>query len=144
MPPHLCFKSIQDLIFCKSAFGFLAVIIDIERLRIIARLKLASTGNSLVPSEKVTYLNIFEMIAEALYKLAESIIGAKGAKKYFPLVGTLFVYILISNLVGLIQGPRRPAIPSPSQPLLQESAARGRGRGGSCAGSLRCPLYTAE
>lgn len=74
---------------------------------LLARIKLASAGSSIVPSEKVNYLNIFEIIAESLYKLTESILG-KSAKKYFPLAGALFLYILISNLVGLIPGVTPP------------------------------------
>ena len=76
-------------------------------LTLLARLKLASAGNSLVPSEKVTYLNIFEMIAEGLYKLTQSIMG-KSAKKYYALTGTLFIYILVSNLIGLLPGVSPP------------------------------------
>ena len=74
---------------------------------LLARLKLASSGNTLVPSEKVSFLNIFEIIAEGLFKLSESILG-KSAKKYYPLAGTLFIYILVSNLIGLIPGVSPP------------------------------------
>jgi len=36
--------------------------------------------------------------------LTEMVIGPHDAPKYFPLVGTLFVYIFASNLLGLIPG----------------------------------------
>jgi F-type H+-transporting ATPase subunit a len=74
---------------------------------LLARLKLASSGNTLVPSEKVSLLNFFEIIAETLYKMTQGLLG-KSAKKYFPLAGTLFIYILASNLIGMIPGMTPP------------------------------------
>lgn len=87
--------------------GAATIAVLLTTLALVARLKLASNGNSLVPSERVSYLNIFEMIAEGLYKLTQSILG-RNAKKYFPLTGALFLYILVSNLVGLIPGMTPP------------------------------------
>lgn len=76
-------------------------------LAIVARLKLAAAGSSLVPSDKFSLLNVFEMAAEGTYKLTQSILG-KNAKRYLPLTGTLFLYILVSNLSGLIPGMTPP------------------------------------
>lgn len=73
----------------------------------IARLKLASAGMSLVPSPKFSYLNLFEMIAEGLFKLTQIILGDH-ARKYFPLTGALFIYIFVSNISGLIPGMLPP------------------------------------
>lgn len=51
--------------------------------------------------------NRFQLIAElligGLYGLFKSITGEK-VKSYFPLVGTLFIYILFSNWIGLLPG----------------------------------------
>jgi F-type H+-transporting ATPase subunit a len=58
----------------------------------------------LVPESKLTYRNFFEIIAENLYKLTESVIGHHDAPIYYPMIGTLFVFIMVSNLVGLIPG----------------------------------------
>ena len=48
--------------------------------------------------------NAFEFVIEFLYGRVESIVGAKQAKLAFPLLGTLFIYILVSNWFGLIPG----------------------------------------
>ncbi len=69
----------------------------------IARLRLASVGNVLVPDRKLSFLNAFEMVAEGLLSMCERVLGKDG-KRYFPLVGTIFLYILFSNLLGLIPG----------------------------------------
>jgi F-type H+-transporting ATPase subunit a len=46
-----------------------------------------------------------EMGVEALLNLMESTLGsATAAEKYFPLVATIFVFILTSNLFGLLPG----------------------------------------
>ena len=49
--------------------------------------------------------NFFEMIIELLFDLAESVIGSREkTKKYFPLVATLFLFIIINNWLGLLPG----------------------------------------
>jgi F-type H+-transporting ATPase subunit a len=58
----------------------------------------------IVPEPKLTYRNFFEIVAESLYRLTESIIGRHDAPTYFPLIGTLFVFIFTSNIFGLIPG----------------------------------------
>jgi len=63
-----------------------------------------SPGQGLIPEDRWTYRNFFEVIAESLYGLTESVIGHHDAPVYFPLVGTVFVFVFVSNLVGLIPG----------------------------------------
>lgn len=62
---------------------------------------------SLVPSGKVTLTNILEVTVQELFSLVEGIIGPT-ARDYFPLLGSLFIYIFISNLLGIIPGMLPP------------------------------------
>ena len=48
--------------------------------------------------------NVFEMIIEALYDMLEGIVGPHMVAKTFPLLATLFVYILAANWFGLLPG----------------------------------------
>ncbi|MDO4545461.1 MAG: F0F1 ATP synthase subunit A [Bacillota bacterium] len=48
--------------------------------------------------------NFAEWAIESLYNFFQDIMGEKGCKRYFPLVATLFIYILISNYSGLLPG----------------------------------------
>jgi len=49
--------------------------------------------------------NIVEMAIEALLNLMQSTLGSKEkAEKYFPLIATIFLFILVSNLFGLLPG----------------------------------------
>jgi F-type H+-transporting ATPase subunit a len=56
-----------------------------------------------VPEERFTLRNLFELIMSFLVNLAEDIIGHK-AKRYIPLLATTFIFILFMNLLGLIPG----------------------------------------
>jgi F-type H+-transporting ATPase subunit a len=69
----------------------------------LIRRRLAVAHGGLVPDEGVTLRNCFEVIVEALANLARDRMG-EDWRKYFPIVGTMFVFILISNLIGLIPG----------------------------------------
>ena len=46
--------------------------------------------------------NVLEWIVEGVYGLLESIIGAHLAKKTFWLFGTIFIFILAANWIGLV------------------------------------------
>jgi len=49
--------------------------------------------------------NIVEMAMDSLLDLMHSTLGNRvAAEKYFPLVATIFIFILISNLFGLLPG----------------------------------------
>lgn len=63
-----------------------------------------SADGALVPEPKLTFRNFFEILAESLYKLTISVMGEHDAKRFFPIVGSLFVFIFASNLMGLIPG----------------------------------------
>jgi F-type H+-transporting ATPase subunit a len=75
---------------------------------LIARVQLGramkSAEGAVVPEAKLTYRNFFEIVAEKLFGLTESVMGRHEAEHFFPIIGTLFVYIFASNLIGLIPG----------------------------------------
>jgi F-type H+-transporting ATPase subunit a len=61
----------------------------------------ATTNMTLIPHKAQ---NFFEFVIEFLYDRVVGIVGEKQAKLAFPLLGTLFIYILVSNWFGLIPG----------------------------------------
>lgn len=73
-------------------------------LGLIARRKYASKEEAMIPDEKFTVRNFFEVIFDATLGLMSDMMGKENAKKFFPLIGALAVFILISNLLGLIPG----------------------------------------
>lgn len=48
--------------------------------------------------------NLFESVVEALYDMLEGIVGSHMVPKAFPLLATLFLFILASNWFGLLPG----------------------------------------
>lgn len=74
----------------------------------VARTQLAqvmqTADGGLIPESRLSFRNFFEIIAEKLYALVESVVGPHDAARFFPLVGTLFVFIFCSNFLGLIPG----------------------------------------
>lgn len=74
----------------------------IARMQLNAALKRDDEG--LVPDDRLTIRNFFEIIAEKLYALAESVMGKHNAELHFPLIGTLFIFIFTCNLIGMIPG----------------------------------------
>ncbi|NDG84696.1 MAG: ATP synthase F0 subunit A [Proteobacteria bacterium] len=90
-------------VFMACAVAILVVLVAvIARIQLVAAQKREDEG--MVPDEKLTIRNFFEIVAEKLYSLAESVMGKHGAEKYFPVVGALFIFIFVSNLIGIIPG----------------------------------------
>lgn len=49
--------------------------------------------------------NIAELLIEALLSLMDSVLGdRKKSEKYLPLIATIFIFILVSNWLGLLPG----------------------------------------
>ena len=67
------------------------------------RRRLAAGGGGVLPDEGVSIRNLIEVIVEALSDQAKSIMGEQW-RAYFPVVGSIFFFILASNLMGMLPG----------------------------------------
>jgi F-type H+-transporting ATPase subunit a len=61
------------------------------------------TDEMVIPEPRFTIRNLLELLVAFLYGIAGDILGHH-AKKYMPLLGTCFFFILFMNLLGLIPG----------------------------------------
>jgi F-type H+-transporting ATPase subunit a len=62
-------------------------------------------GGGVLPEEGLSLRNVFEVLIEFLVDLAHTAMRDEEApRKYFPLIGTIFLFILVSNLMGLVPG----------------------------------------
>jgi F-type H+-transporting ATPase subunit a len=61
----------------------------------------AMKPKALIPGKKQ---NFVEMLVEFLYNQVVNIVGPKQAPKAFPLLGTIFVFTVLSNYFGLLPG----------------------------------------
>ena len=71
--------------------------------RYAASLRRADDGG-LVPPPSFGARNFFELLGDTIYGLVEGVMGPKDAARYLPLIGSLFLFILFSNLLSLIPG----------------------------------------
>ncbi len=75
-----------------------ALLVDV----ILIALALAATRRmELIPSG---LQNFVEWVVETLYKLTESVAGEKWTPRFFAIVATIFLYVLVSNWFGLLPG----------------------------------------
>ena len=63
-----------------------------------------SADKGLVPPRTMNLRNFFEYTAESVYGMVEGSMGEKNAAKFFPLICTLWIFVLFGNLIGLIPG----------------------------------------
>jgi F-type H+-transporting ATPase subunit a len=69
----------------------------------LIRKQIAAAGGGLLPDEGLTLRNAAELIVEMLSGLGQQAIGPD-YRKYLPIVATIFVFILVANLMGLVPG----------------------------------------
>jgi F-type H+-transporting ATPase subunit a len=83
------------------------VILLLALASLIARRRIADVEQAIVPPKDFGIVAFFELFLETLFGLMESIIGPT-YKRYVPLIGSLGLFILVSNLLGLIPGMAPP------------------------------------
>ena len=80
------------------------VLLLITLLARLAYRKLKNTEAFVVPPKRMSVAGVFELIVEGVLNLMREIMGEHRAKAYFPLICATFIYILFSNLLGIIPG----------------------------------------
>jgi F-type H+-transporting ATPase subunit a len=93
-----------------TAWGIVAALLG---LALVARGQLnaaiARGGTAaFVPDGTLTVRNFFELVCEWQYDLIRGMVGDHEAKAFFPLIGTIFFYVLFSNVSGFIPGHLPP------------------------------------
>lgn len=85
--------------FVFQAAALAAILLGLAGLSV--KRKLAAEGGGILPDEGVTLRNLIEVIVIQLAELSEQIMGDDW-RKHFPLVGTIFFFVLVSNMMGLV------------------------------------------
>jgi F-type H+-transporting ATPase subunit a len=96
--PSALQHSIGDHTFFAIAAALLLLFFAIR-----ARSALARAQDPVVPAAEVGSRNIAELLVQLVVALSDQIIGKQG-RKYVPYFGTFFIFILLSNLLGLLPG----------------------------------------
>ncbi len=83
-----------------SAFVFVLILL----VALMVRGKFTDKETAVVPDGKFTLRNFVETIFGAVYQMMADMMGETQARRYFPLIATLSLWIFFSNTLGLIPG----------------------------------------
>jgi len=86
-------------VFCSSLFTALLLLLT----GVAVRARLAASEGGVIPDRGLSIRNVTELLVEMLVGVAEQIMGP-GWRRYFPFIGTLFLFILFANMFGIIPG----------------------------------------
>jgi F-type H+-transporting ATPase subunit a len=75
---------------------------------VVYRSQVSTVKNYIIPDKGVTLRNIFEALSQAIFNTAKTVMGEASAKKYFPYVIFVFMFILINNVIGILPGSLSP------------------------------------
>lgn len=91
--------------YVPLAHSFLAVAVILLGARAANRAIAAlPSGNAgLVPDADLRPRNAFELYVEAMLNLCRGVLG-KDAERFFPFIASIFLYIFVSNLLGIFPG----------------------------------------
>ena len=87
----------------ENLAGSVLVVVLLVAFALKVRASLADTEAALVPEHGLTVRNVAESFVEAMVGIAKSAIP-NHPERYVPLLGALFAFILVSNLLGLVPG----------------------------------------
>jgi F-type H+-transporting ATPase subunit a len=93
-----------------ASAGFIAVVLLI--ISFLAGLKLRNIEKCLIPPKKISLASLFDTVAEGILNILEGVMparqggggGESRAIKFFPLIGSIFIYIFCCNLLSVIPG----------------------------------------
>lgn len=95
----------KDRIFetMHHIFAAVMVVIILGIISLLASRRLKNLEQAIIPSPHITMVNLLEVLMSVVMSLMKDIIG-KDYKRHVPMVGTLALFILCSNLLGLVPG----------------------------------------
>jgi F-type H+-transporting ATPase subunit a len=88
-----------DHVFTSGLVGLVSVLVAI----FVAR-SIKYSANSEIPDSKFNLRNILELFSEMILFLSTDLMGEHNAKKFFPALVSVFLFIFLNNLIGLIPG----------------------------------------
>jgi F-type H+-transporting ATPase subunit a len=82
--------------------ALVAALLVVAALALRPRL-MGTRDEDLIPPDKFGLRSLFELVLETAFGMMREIIGPE-YKRYVPLIGTLALFILFSNLIGVLPG----------------------------------------
>jgi len=69
----------------------------------MAMMRVPAGREGLVPDGSLTTRNAFELLTEGILEMCRGVLG-EDTERYFPLIAGTFMYIFVSNLLGIFPG----------------------------------------
>jgi F-type H+-transporting ATPase subunit a len=100
----------HDAVFIPTTWALVLVILAVAGIaRMGLNRAIAREGtDKFLPDSTMTFRNAFEMVVEFISDMMHQNLNAKEVKAFFPLVGSLFVFVFVANFSGFIPGLRPP------------------------------------
>ena len=95
-------EALQHAIGEHTFFALVAAVL-LLLFAFAARGALAKAADPLVPAAELGSRNMAELLLQLVVSQSDQIIGKQG-RKYVPFFATFFIFILLSNLLGLLPG----------------------------------------
>lgn len=73
-------------------------------LAFMVKKKIDKHEQSVIPDATLSLRTLFEILVGFVYDSMKDVMGPKRAKKFFPVVGTSFFFVLFGNTLGMIPG----------------------------------------
>lgn len=82
--------------------GALVVFAILLTFGLVAKMKLKNRLDQyIVPNKKFSFVGLVDLFVEGIYGIVEGVMGPKQTKQFFPIIASFFVFILVSNFLGL-------------------------------------------
>ena len=101
------YEPLEHLGIAEVLQSAVLVSVLVVALGLVVRRQLAASNGGVIPDEGVTVRNVTELVVDGLANLARENMGDEW-RRWFPLVGTIFIFILIGNLMNLVPGVGGP------------------------------------
>ncbi len=85
-----------------AASLLVAIVLILLAWRVSDQVK--NQDKAVIPDEKLSLRTFFEIFIGYFYGMMKDMMGAKRAKRYFPIVGTAACFVFFGNALGLIPG----------------------------------------
>jgi F-type H+-transporting ATPase subunit a len=92
----------------EPLFASAFIVLLVLGLALKTRSDIEKTEKAILPDDKLTLRTFMEVFIGYFYGMMKDMMGAKRAKRYFPLIGTASLFIFFSNFLGMFPGFNPP------------------------------------
>lgn len=103
LPNHFSYPANTPVTLEYFTLGIFAVLLAMVCV-LITRARISDTRSAVVPEGKLTIASFTENLVDATYGMVADVMTPSDAKAFLPIIGTCAVFILFSNILGLIPG----------------------------------------